>query len=181
VLNFAALYGAGARAIAKQTGLEVWEEWIKLRDGRRIKVWRGPAYDALQAWWAGWPELKAWNQANMVQAQNGDGWVILDSGRMIEADPDKGYALTNYKVQGTSRDITCQAVLDYARLMPGTLATVIHDEILAEVPLDRVDEGLAALNQAMNFEFFSKVEATAIPMPITATAEVIGERWVKKS
>lgn len=162
VLNFAALFGAGPKAIRQQTGMSYDE-----------------AKRALKLWWDGWPALRDWNYGNMRQAETGPGYVVLDSGRRVPADPNKGYALTNYKVQGTARDITCQAILTYARLMPGTLALVVHDELLAEVPQERVEEGLAALNQAMNFEFLSTVEPTAIPMPITATAEVIGERWVK--
>ena len=104
---------------------------------------------------------------------------MLDSGRYVPAERDRAYALTNYLVQGTARDITAQAVLAYARLMPGTLLLVVHDEILAEVKEDEVEKGLAALNQAMNVTFLSEVQPTAIPMPFTATAEVLGDRWLK--
>jgi hypothetical protein len=55
---------------------------------------------------------------------------------------------------------------------------VIHDELLLEVPESRIEEGLEALTQAMNFEFVSTV-CDGIPMPISATAEVVGPRWRK--
>jgi DNA polymerase-1 len=194
VYNFASLFGAGPKAIAKQTGMAY-----------------DAALDGLGKWWGQYPELSRWNLMNMIEARYGrgtmyydvlngtggsereirnrlrygdsapgDGWVILDSGRMVPSEPDKGYTLTNTKIQGTSRDLTCQAVVTYARLMPGTLMMVVHDELLAEVPEGRVEEGLAALTEAMNFTFISEVEPNAIPMPFTATAEVLGERWVKK-
>lgn len=162
VLNFASLYGAGPRAIAKQTGMSYEDAKV-----------------ALKLWWAGYPDLKAWNEYNMDQAETGPGYVMLDSGRYVPAERDRAYALTNYLVQGTARDITAQAVLAYARLMPGTLLLVVHDEILAEVKEDEVEKGLAALNQAMNVTFLSEVQPTAIPMPFTATAEVLGDRWLK--
>jgi hypothetical protein len=62
--------------------------------------------------------------------------------------------------------------------MPGVLAMVIHDELLIEVPESRIEEGLVALTKAMNFTFESKV-CDGIPMPISATAELVGERWRK--
>lgn len=180
VLNFASLYGAGPAAIAKQTGLEVYKEPYKdWRTGEERMGWNGPAAEALRAWWDMYPVMKAWDRENRRKTRGGewpDDLIELDSGRRIPVDyPHK---TTNYFVQGTGRDITGKAIQIVEKLFPGALSLVIHDEILLEVPEDQVERGLQVLTQAMNFTFESDV-FEGIPMPITATAEIIGDRWGK--
>lgn len=202
--NFACLYGVGGFGFAKQTGQDVWAEAVcRNWDGTDLEVlgtfptmdeafefanqhgyaWAraaGPAADAVKAWWGQYPELSAWNEENKRKTKNHewpDGCITLDSGRKLPVE--FAHATSNFKVQGTGRDITGTAIRLYDQKFPDTLALVIHDELLAEVPEDRVDEGLAALNEAMNFTFLSKVEDNPIPMDITATAEVLGQRWRK--
>lgn len=200
--NFSCLYGVGAFGFAKQTGIDVWAEVVTRNRKGDIEVagifddpekareaasqlgfawvrYAGPADEAVKAWWEQYPRLKAWNEENKRQVKEGElpnGCITLDSGRMIPVD--FAHACTNFWVQGTGRDITGTAIRLNEEAMPNSLALVVHDELLTEVPEDRIDEGLAALTRAMNFTFTSKV-CDGIPMPITATAEIMGERWRK--
>lgn len=201
--NFACQYGVGGFGFAKQSGLEVWAEVVRRSYGsdelevlatfptmeeavayanEQDYAWvraAGPAADAVHAWWSQYPRLQAWNEENKRKTKNHewpDGCITLDSGRKLPVD--FAHACTNYWVQGTGRDITGTAIEIIDDVMPGVLAMVIHDELLLEVPESRIEEGLEALTQAMNFEFVSTV-CDGIPMPISATAEVVGPRWRK--
>jgi DNA polymerase-1 len=99
------------------------------------------------------------------------GYAVTAFGRRLPVDAHKAYAVVNYKVQSTSRDIMAEAllrVMDDPELEP-TVLLPIHDEIL----------GMARKRQAEHIaQRYGKVMTTEfMGVPITASGKVYGKSW----
>lgn len=92
------------------------------------------------------------------------------TGRRITADRGREYALVNYYVQGIAAEIMKYKILqlDAAGLGPYMMFPV-HDEIDMEVPFEKRDEVIKAVNDVMN-------DPTMLSVPITASVSV-GPNW----
>ena len=80
--------------------------------------------------------------------------------------------LTENMTQGTARDVLTDMVLAIEREMPVVLH--VHDEVLAEVPIDRGEEGLAHVKEIM-----STSPEWAPNLPVTCEAKLM-DRYEKK-
>lgn len=104
--------------------------------------------------------------------KEGQGYVLLDSGRKLPADYDRMYSLVNYKLQGTAAELMKLAVLrlDAAGLGP-YIQMVIHDEVIFSIPDDQVEYWMPIIEDCMSYvngEF---------AVDLLAEPEVLGKRW----
>lgn len=148
-INFGVLYGAGVATVVTQT--QISEDQAR----EAIKLWR-KSYPKLSA------ALRAWGDLDTVRTP---------SGRLIPADPGRGYANGNYMVQSTARELLVHALYRFVEVKGwhGRLFLPVHDEIIVQAPPELVEPMRADLEWAMNFDFMG--------VPIEAEAEIIGERW----
>jgi DNA polymerase-1 len=147
-INFAAVYGGGANAISRQG-----------------KVSIDRAREALNLWRKTYRGL-----ANYTYRLQDLDPVVTASGRRIPPDANRRYANGNYDIQSSARDLLVHSWRLLLDVIPDDwLWMAIHDETILEVPETKVTVALEALQQSMNFDFWG--------IPITATAEVLGETW----
>jgi DNA polymerase-1 len=92
------------------------------------------------------------------------------TGRRITADRGREYALVNYYVQGIAAEIMKYKILqlDAAGMGPYMMFPV-HDEIDMEVPMEKRDEVIKAVNEIMN-------DPSMLSVPITASVST-GPNW----
>lgn len=160
--NFLIVFGGGGRALASQAGIDL-----------------GLAQQTVADWWAAYPRLKEYNAAMKCITTE----IRTFSQRRIPVPRDeygnpRAYANINYMIQSSARDLIVEAWWRFAQ-NPGMAEWVwmpIHDEMVLEVPVDRVTDAMEAIQESMHKEFFG--------VPITATAEVLLDedgvsRWRK--
>jgi DNA polymerase-1 len=146
-LNFAVLYGAGARRIAATTGMTEDEAW-----------------STLEGFWQAYPAISALASAVRRERE----YVITVSGRRVPVRWFKGapavHKNLNYLVQGSARECLVDAWwrFDHEFGMGDLVWLPIHDEIVTQVPDDRVAEVAKAIESCMSFDLCG--------VPITATA-----------
>jgi DNA polymerase I-like protein with 3'-5' exonuclease and polymerase domains len=147
-LDFAQQYGAGPKRIAAQLDVSYAEAkgmWLAWRE----------AYAGLVAW------TESIGRADKI---------INPWGRIIPADPWRGYASGNYAVQGTGRDVLGDAIVRLADAgWAQALWLPVHDELILEVHEDEAELALKALQTYMP----AKIKDIELPV----TAEIIGKRW----
>lgn len=121
-LNFALIYGQGPQATAEQIGVSVDE-----------------AKEMIEAYFAGFPEVRTWMNRQRKQAKR-DGFVRTLLGRKVPLGDDTSRQereAVNYPIQGSSADITKIALGSlYERFenYEGVkLVNCVHDEIVVEV------------------------------------------------
>lgn len=148
-LDFASAYGAGPRRIAEQLDISL---------------------DEATTMWTGWRDtysgLVSWNE-EIAKAQV----VVNPWGRRIPTDQwGRGYANSNYAIQGSGRDVLGDAIIALDDAGWGdALWLFIHDEIILHVHEDEADEAAAVLTECMSTRFRD------IELP--AVGKVIGQRW----
>lgn len=105
--------------------------------------------------------------------KDGIPYVLTPTGRRLTADRDKAYVLVNRKIQGHAAEVlklagtklAAAGFMDYAKLP-------IHDEYLFSVPRAEAEEMRKEIADVMRFDTYK--------VPVTAGAEILGTRWVKK-
>lgn len=146
VINYGLVYGMGERHLARQAG-----------------VAPELARQFLDTYLARFDGVASWRDRVMSQAMS-DGVVRTISGRIRPVPEVKERnraiaeagkrAAVNAPVQGSAADIVKAAMLrveermQAAGIEPGMLLQV-HDELLLEVPVGRVNEAVAAVREAM--------------------------------
>lgn len=147
-LDFAQQYGAMPRKIAATLSISEREALI---------LW--------QKWRHTYAGLVRWS--DMVARQD---HVRNPFGRVIPRDPYRDFANANYLIQSTGRDVLGTAICRLADAGWGdSFWMFVHDEMILEVPEERAQEAADALTKYMTMEVKG--------VPITATGEVIGDRW----
>ncbi|MCW0193375.1 MAG: DNA polymerase [Rhodococcus sp.] len=134
---YAFTYGAGGPKLATTIG-----GGMTPNEGRalaqRIKSALGPSYKALN---------------NRIRKQIQDVGYLVTLGRRVQyVNPDKSYVGLNALIQGSAADIMKWGLANADEALAaigGRPVLVVHDEIVAEVPSEKADEGLAALRAAM--------------------------------
>jgi DNA polymerase I len=99
------------------------------------------------------------------------GHVYTPFGRRLVVDLIKAYAVVNYVVQSTSRDILATqflCVMDDPELEP-TVLLPIHDELLGQAPINEAEYIAQRYGEVMSTEFMG--------VPITASGKVYGKSW----
>lgn len=99
------------------------------------------------------------------------GYALTPYGRRLIVDADKPYAVVNYTVQSTARDIMAEAllrVMNDSDLEP-TVLLPIHDELLGQAPKAEAERTAIRYGEVMSTEFMG--------VPITASGKVYGRSW----
>lgn len=145
-VNFGFLFGMGAerfRGYAKDSyGLELDEQ---------------QAAEAREAFFRTFPGIAAWHRRTRGLARLGEREPItvhtaMGRRRTFPVGSFSYNAALNIPVQGTAAEGFKLAMLRLHRELPaigGRGVLVVHDEYLAEVPLERADEGRALVEQVM--------------------------------
>ena len=149
--NFAELYMAGIAKFAATAG-------ISEEEARRFK----------KAYHAEFTRVKPFTKAVIKYAQSNSLAVETKFGRNIPVDPDHLYAGVNYMIQGTAADVLKRAIVRIA----GTewdeyFVLPVHDELIFDVPRDRVDDAVRELPRLMEdhetFDVPLTVDVTTAP------------------
>lgn len=147
-INFLIVYGGGGRVLAKNLGYS-----RSVAECRQI----------IKDYWAKYPAISALN--DMLSPQSG---VRLISGRYVPASQGRGYALMNYLIQGSSRELLVGAARRFAKgdvMRERMFWMFIHDETVLQVPEELALEIAAAVSEAMSFDFYG--------VPVRADADVL--------
>lgn len=140
-LNFGFLYGMGLGALAEDLQKTV-EEVKKVRAAQMAAL----------------PGLKEVDQTVKKIAKSGD-FVVTWGGRQYYREPsmmignrmvDFSYKLLNYLIQGSSADITKEALIRYdAAKKHGRMILSVYDEIDISCPKDKIKEEMLLLREVM--------------------------------
>ena len=149
--NFAELYGAGVEKFAHTAGISV-------DAAKRFKS----AYHAM------FTRVKPFTRAVMRYAQSNLFAVETAFGRRIPIDEDKPYAAVNYMVQGSAADVLKRAIQRIAATeWDEYFVLPVHDELIFDVPNERVAEFTRVLPELMEdrttFEVPLEVDVTTAP------------------
>jgi len=147
-INFLIVYGGGGTVLARQLGYS-----RTTAECRQI----------IRDYWAQYPAIAALNQ--YLTSQSG---VRLISGRYVPASQGRGYALMNYLIQGSSRELLVAAARRFAGgdpLRERMFWMFIHDENVLQVPEELALEISAAVSEAMSFDFYG--------VPVQADADIL--------
>lgn len=152
--GFGKVYGGGAKTLAKQTGISL-----------------GQAKDVIVAYDEAFPGVKEYGLMLQAAAMEDDLYVQTPiTGRRLPLDPDRVYAVTNYMIQSTARDIFAQALLNLDKAGLGDyLLLPVHDEIIAQAPAHEAEEVAWAIGHTMTTTFNGVI--------LSAKGEVIGTKW----
>jgi DNA polymerase-1 len=97
----------------------------------------------------------------------------LTGRRFIADDPKKLYPLVNYGIQGLASEILKVKMLELdAAGLGDYLALPVHDEVIAEVPDDSLQDVIATMGEIMN-------DDKMLSLPLTAGGAT-GKRWGTK-
>lgn len=160
-LGFAVLYGAGVGRIAESLNISVQEATsIKARYLKAM------------------PEIKEFSRGLSELSKMGMPIETL-AGRQYYVESPKvmdgrlrtfEYKLANYKIQGSAADQTKQAMYAYdANTKCGELVLSVHDQTVAQVPEDQVEEEMTILEEAMDGSFQDVLRYKIISDPAIAS------------
>jgi DNA polymerase I-like protein with 3'-5' exonuclease and polymerase domains len=157
ILNFTALYGGGLPAIAARLRISK----LEAMEFRRIHNRALPGRVILNE--------------EIVRIIRRGGKIRTWGGRLYGMPPgapgeDNSYMLLNYLVQGSSADLTKEAIIDWdgRRGRHSRLLTTVYDEINISAPEDEASTEMGVLKEAM--------EADRIRTPMISKGK-IGPTW----
>lgn len=161
--GYAKIYGAGIAKFAKTASID-----------------EVSAKTFLDAFDAKFPGVRAMQrrveqEATQRRVSEGVSYVRCPlTNRKHVADPGREYALVNYMIQGAAAVILKMKMVELDAAGVGDwLVLPVHDEIIADVPTDRVPGYLEVARDIMN-------DDRLLTVPITATASV-GSNWGEKT
>lgn len=150
--NFQTAYGGGPGALSSAAG-------ISYMTAKQV-------HEAFAARYTGFTRWKD----KVVEEAKCNGFIYTPTGRKIIVDSDRAYSATNYEIQSTSRDITCQGLIELDRQgLSQYLLLPIHDEVLASVPEREAEEFAREIAKAMEMRFRG--------LDITTDWEIAGRSW----
>lgn len=161
-VNFLQAYGGGATPLAKATGISVEDAQAATRAYRE-------AYPAIDVYSKGLQ--RSGEVRTLTHRRIPATYVSRDGGREAAT-----FRFLNYMIQSSSRDLLVVALHRLAEAgMAEMLWVPIHDELILQVPTERLGECMAALEEAMRM--------TILGVPITATAVALFDedgvsRWM---
>lgn len=142
-LHFAVIYGVGVGHLAEMMGCSVAEARVILDAYfREFPSVREFINGVKRCWRAGQP-VRTW----------GGRVYPPEPPRMVDGRINNWeYKAPNVLVQGSSADLTKEAMSDYADADGGRapLILTVHDELVADAPAELADEAMARLRAAMN-------------------------------
>lgn len=151
--NFAELYGAGTKKFAATAGISVEQ-----------------AASFKKRYHQTFTNVKPFTRA-VVTAAERNGWRIeTEFGRSIPVDKDKVYGAVNYMIQGSAADVLKRAIVKVADSEWGQYFVLpIHDELIFDVPNDRVADCVEALPGLMEDH-----TSFTVPLVVEVTTQ---HRW----
>lgn len=160
--GYATIYGAGPSKLALTAG-------VPESQARAAQFALNNSYSTQFAW-----RTDVVNIAQRRAIEEGVGWVRCPiTGRRHVADPRKEYALVNFMIQGGAAAVLKKKLLELdAAGLGDYMVAPVHDEIILDVPYDRIEDAITTLQDVMN-------DTTMFPLPITAGVSS-GERWGEK-
>jgi DNA polymerase-1 len=161
--TYARLYGAQEDTIAQAAGVSTGEALAFMRRFDELFP-RTVEFTA---------EVE--RRARQRLADEGQAYVRSPlTNRRLPCKGDRVYALLNYLIQGTASELLKQKVVEMHKAGLGDMVTLtVHDEVILDVPNDRVEDVSATVAGVMN-------DATMFEIPITAETEV-APRWGNKA
>lgn len=148
------LYGSGEATLEKQAKyLDGWAD-VTRADIREIRnSWKrvAPAINEYAKYLQQLPVIK------------------LESGRYVPQDDERRYKAINSMCQGTARDLLMERALRISERYDDYLIMTMHDEILLDVPVDKLEEVVAYVREVMEMGY------NGIPTP--TDIEIFPECW----
>lgn len=161
-LNFLKVYGGGKAKLAMKLGIDM-----------------DTAGEIMTAYMNVFPGLADLNK-DMKRRERDNEPIKTLGGRLYYAEPPRvikgrlqtfGYKLLNYLVQGSSADMTKEAVLRYnAVRKESRLLLTVHDEVVITSPQKAAKREMALLREAM--------ESVKLDVPVISEGEM-GTRWTE--
>jgi DNA polymerase-1 len=152
-VGFGKVYGGGPTGLARQSGLP-YTQVKSAVDG----------YDSV------YPEIAAYGKRLQRAAEFGKWDVTTPIGRVLPVDRDRSYAVTNYAVQSTARDLLAKAILDIEDAGLGEyLLLPVHDELVCQAPAADAERIIGEISKIM--------ESTFMGVAIASEASVYGSSW----
>jgi len=153
-LAFGLLYGLGLGGLAERLGVSVDE-----------------AKKARSAYLDTFPGVKAIQRDLDRRGRLNEPMTTWGGRKYVTEDPRYSYRLFNYLIQGSSADITKEAVLRYNDTKKnGRLLLTVHDQITISCPKKAWKEEMSILREAMN--------GIALDAPLLSDGGV-GYRWTE--
>ena len=165
VINFGIIYGMSAFGLAKQLGV-----------GNRL------AQEFIQRYFARHPQVKAYLDRTLEEARR-QGWVttlmgrrrqipqITSQNRLVRQEAER--SAVNTPLQGSAADIIKKAMLEVESALPqaggARMLLQIHDELLLEVPREKLPETAKIVRRVME-----GVVSLKIPLVVDLRA---GPNW----
>lgn len=159
-LNFGIIYGMGARAFSRASGL-------RLEEAKRF----------IETYFHNFPEVQAWQERVKAEARtngfvkNVNGrrrWFVKNHG-VAPAPGEFERAAVNMPLQSLAADILKLAMIRVGGTVGAELLLSIHDELLFEVPDDTIGKKAPAIRDSMEHAF---------PLSVPLTVQVrYGKRW----
>ena len=144
MVNFAKVYGGGAKGIARQAGIpiDVSKKTVK-------------AFDE------SYPGVTAYAQRLSAPIESGArSYVETYAGRRLPVDADRSYAALNYVIQSTARDVLGKAMINIDRAgLWDYMVLPVHDEMLCSFPEADAEELSREVGVLMEVE----IEGVHIP------------------
>ena len=154
--NFLMVYGGGAGKLARSAGIP-----------------KAEAQKVVSGYHRTFPGVKRFSRKIMDRAEMGQRWVTTPTGRELPMDRDRIYAGLNYLIQSTARDVLGQALINMEDAgVIEYVVMVVHDEVIAEVPVEKAEEVARILGECMTFRDF-----LGSGIDLTASGEVYGPTW----
>lgn len=147
-INFLIVYGGGSKPLA---------------EGLKFKRSLAECKQIIRDYWAKYPAISGLN--NVLKEQSG---VRLISGRWVPGSQGRGYALMNYLIQGSARELLVAAARRFSRgdeFRERMFWMFIHDEHVLQVPIEIAEQIRAEISESMSFDFYG--------VPITAEADIL--------
>jgi DNA polymerase-1 len=156
-VNFLIVYGGGGGRLAAQL------KYARTEDECRAII---------RTYWERYPAISELKESLTALQHE----VRLISGRLVPVGRTKdggsrAYANLNYLIQGSARELLAGAWQMFARRGPAFARMVwmaVHDEMVLNVPEDRVDEVAGRIESDMTMEFLG--------VPVAAEADVLLDR-----
>lgn len=143
--GFGRVYGGGATTLARQAGVDM-----------------DTARSAMASYDRAYPGIARYSKALQEKAEAMGFKARTPSGRILPLDRSRVYAVTNYMVQSTARDVLADALLRLkAAGLENFLLLPIHDEVLWQAPAAEAEEVGRAVAEAMTVPDFYGVRLRA--------------------
>jgi DNA polymerase-1 len=158
-LIYGKLYGAGVAKMALTAG-------VPDSDMRAVDAAFNSRYPAVKMFSA-----RIEDEGMRRQRNEGQGYVLTQTGRRLPCDEGKIYTLTNYAIQGGAAEVFKLDLLklDAAGMTP-MMCVPVHDEIVMSVPRAEVEEAKRTVKECM-----TTTEGWAVPL--TAGCDGPFDNW----